>query len=362
MNYIFDKNHRQQGDILVVSRESKIFVASSIPEILLKPTPSSGINTFHDRVINGFNGYDESTINNGQKMLTAAADVNNPNWFVVVRTPIKDAYKDLHHKLYLTVAGGVFVSFMVLLTITFVLFLFFSPLRKAAKAVKKMVEKTQPLTQIKIYKNDEIGDLIAGFNLLIDMVNERNINLKKANTVLESLSQTDGLTGISNRRSFDQRLNNSWKAQTRNQQPLTLLLIDIDYFKKYNDAYGHIAGDDCLKKVTESIQSNVNRFTDFFARYGGEEFVILLQDNIENSIKVAEKVRIAVSNLQIEHKDSSFKYLTISLGVASVIPKFNVDPVGLIEKADQALYQSKANGRNRYEVYKKPDAENIVKP
>ena len=351
MDYIFDKNHRQQGEIIVASRDDEIFVASSNPALLLTSTPPLGENKFHDAVMNGFNGYDESTINDGNVMLTAVADINEPNWFVIIRTPIDIAYKSLNESFYSAIINGVLVSVMALFTISFTLFLFFTPLKNAAKSVKKMVENTQPLTQIKMYKNDEVGELITGFNLLIDMVNERNVNLKKANLVLESLSQTDELTQIANRRYFDQTLSQAWRIQGRHQEPLTLLLIDIDYFKKYNDAYGHLAGDDCLKNVTKAIQKTINRPTDFFARYGGEEFVILLFSDIKEGAIIAEKARLAVSDLQIEHKDSQCKMLTISLGVASVIPQITSDPVELIEKADQALYQGKANGRNRYEIF-----------
>jgi len=351
MDYVYDKNYRQQGDILVVSRKKGFFIGSSDPTYLLQPTPLLGVNKFHDAVMNGFNGYDESIINGTQVMLTAAADVDFPDWFVVVRTPIEEAYKDLYDQLYSTIINGVLVSIIALVTITFILFLFFFPLRSAAKSVKNMVENNKPLTHIKIYKNDEIGDLILGFNSLIDMVNERNLNLEKANSVLESLSQTDGLTGIANRRCFDEKLDVVWRVQTRNQQPLTLILIDIDYFKKYNDTYGHTDGDECLKNVTKSIQSILNRPTDFFARYGGEEFVMLLRGGKKEGAEIAERARLAVSNLQIEHKQSHFKHLTISLGVVTVIPQFGIDPVELIKKADQALYLSKANGRNRYEIY-----------
>lgn len=352
MDYIFDENHRQQGDVIVVSRDKEIIVASSNSTHILKPTPPLGRNDFHDSVMNGFNGHSQSTIN-GSDMLTAAADVgiDKLNWFVVVRTPVNVAYSNLLDSLYFAIINGVLVSFITFLTITFSLFVFFTPLRKAAKCVNGMVEKNRSLSNIKIYKNDEIGDLIKGFNTLIEMVNEKNINLNRANAELESLSQTDGLTGVANRRYFDETLHHAWRVQARNQQPLTLLLIDIDYFKKYNDTYGHTVGDDCLKKVTGAIQSTINRPTDFFARYGGEEFVILLQGNIKEGVAIAEKVQHAVKKLNIEHRYSTFKHLTISSGVASVIPQFNSDSVELIKKADQALYQSKANGKNRYECY-----------
>lgn len=355
MDYVFDGNHRQQGDILVISRNDEKIIASSDSKLLLKPTFSLGENKFHDAVMSGFNGYDQFITSNGVGMLTAAADINEPNWFVIVRTPIDEAYKSLNNDFNSTIINGVLVSIVTLLTITFALFVFFTPLRKAAKSVKKMVENTQPLTHIQIYKNDEIGRLITGFNLLIDMVNERNKNLNKTNQALESLSQTDGLTEIANRRYFDQTLNYAWRVQIRSQQPLTLLLIDIDHFKQYNDTYGHIAGDECLKNVTKAMQNTIKRPTDFFARYGGEEFVILLQGDIKEGGIVAEKVRQSISDLQIEHKNSSYNFLTISLGIASIIPQVNSDSVELIKKADQALYQSKANGRNRYEFFKDDD-------
>jgi len=351
MDYVFDANHRTQGEILIVSREKSIFIGTSNPDFLLKPTSVLGENQFYNAVLNGFNGYDHSTIDTDVVMLTAAADINVPDWFVVVRTPIDQAYKILNDDFYSSIISGVAVSFLALITITLTLFLFFTPLRNAAKSVKEMLGNTQTLTKIKIYKNDEIGELITGFNLLIEMVNERNLNLKKTNTVLESLSQTDGLTGAANRRHFDETLQQAWRVQTRYQQPLTLLLIDIDYFKKYNDTHGHIAGDDCLKNVTKAIQGVINRPTDFFARFGGEEFVLLLQGDLKEGSLVAEKARLAVSDLQIEHSGATCQYLTISLGVASLIPQLHQDPVELIKQADQALYQSKENGRNRYEFY-----------
>lgn len=352
MDYVFDKNHRAQGDILVISRTSEVFVASSIPTLLLTSTPKRGSNKLHDAMMNGFNGYDQSTDTYNEKMLIAAADINTPDWFVVVRTPIKSAYKNLNSRLKTAIFNGVIVSLITVLTITLALFLFFTPLRKAAKSVKKMVEDDQPLTHIKSYKNDEIGALITGFNSLIDMVNERNTNLEQANGILESLSQTDGLTGVANRRHFDQTLRHTWRVHIRHQQPLTLLLIDIDYFKKFNDTYGHIAGDDCLKLVAKTLQRVINRPTDFFARYGGEEFIIIIEGDIKEGVTIAEKARLAISQLQLAHSESDYNHITISLGIASVVPQLNSVPIELIQKADDALYKSKDNGRNCYECYK----------
>ena len=351
MEYIFKQNFSERSDILVVSRSSQTFLASSQPSLLLKPMPKKEMVGFFSEVMGGLNGYGNMVNDAGESMLTAAADINSPDWFVMVRAPVKKVYQTINESLRVAIINGLIVSFSVFLTITFFLYLFFNPLKEAAKSVKNMVLHKKTLSHIKGYKNDEIGDLIIGFNAVIDMVNERNDKLEKSNAMFESLSQIDGLTKAFNRRWLDYTLNQLWQAKTRSQAPLTLLLIDVDYFKKFNDAYGHIAGDDCLIKIAKTIQETLCRPTDFFARYGGEEFVILLESDIEEGFEVAEKVRLAISHLKITHSESSYKYVTISLGVASVIPKLNSKPIELLKQADLALYESKEGGRNRYESY-----------
>ena len=349
MGYVFDENYRKNSDILVLSRVDNIFLASSEPSRLLKPTPEIGSNLFHDKVMNGFNGYGDLVNSQGKKIFAAAANINSPDWFVVIRTPASVIYQELNTSLRTAIINGVIASFLGFIAITFFLSLFFTPLTHAVKTIKKMVLPNQSLFHIKDYKNDEIGDLIRGFNLLVDKVNERSDTLKKANAALESLSQTDGLTEIFNRRWFDETLTQRWRVNTRNQQPLTLLMIDIDYFKKFNDTYGHLAGDDCLKRVAQIIQKSMHRPSDFFARYGGEEFVILLNGNIEEGTAIAEKVLLAVSNLNITHTGSHYHHVTVSLGLASIVPQLNSKSDDLVKQADIALYQSKENGRNRYE-------------
>ena len=352
MEYIFDKDFSERSDILVISRTNQIFLASSDPNLVLKATPKEGMDAFLDEVMRGFNGYGHTVTLVEGEMLAATADINSSDWFVMVRTPVAKVYQIINESLRAAIINGIIVSFSVFLVIMFFLFFFFNPLKKAAESVRKMVLQKKSLTHIKGYKKDEIGDLIIGFNAAIDMVNERNDKLEKSNAVLESLSQVDGLTEIFNRRWLDKTLNHLWLVKTRSQQPLTLLLIDIDEFKKFNDTYGHIAGDDCLKKVAQTIQETINRPTDFLARYGGEEFVILLESDIKEGALVAEKVRLAVSNLNISHSESSYKHVTISLGIASMTPQLNIKSVELIKQADLALYQSKEHGRNRCECYK----------
>ena len=176
--------------------------------------------------------------------------------------------------------------------------------------------------------------------------------LEEANERLKRLASLDGLTGVANRRSFDERIELEWIRAIRNAQPLALIMIDIDYFKPYNDRYGHQAGDDCLKKVASLITSTIHRAADLAVRYGGEEFAVLLPDTcVEDAWRVAEKIRSVVEAEQIEHSGvKKNNFVTISLGVASKIP-VKMEKFGhLVEAADKALYRAKSEGRNRVET------------
>jgi diguanylate cyclase (GGDEF)-like protein len=174
--------------------------------------------------------------------------------------------------------------------------------------------------------------------------------LEIAKNELEALSHCDGLTGISNRRYFDKALEREWNAAFRDQKSLSLILFDIDYFKKYNDTYGHLAGDDCLRQIVTAISSIVKRPRDTFARYGGEEFAVLLPDtDLIGASYCAENIRSAILNLNIIHSSSEVSpYVTTSLGTSTITPNCEVStPQQLIKEADLALYQAKNEGRNR---------------
>lgn len=175
--------------------------------------------------------------------------------------------------------------------------------------------------------------------------------LDEANRELTRLSAVDGLTGIANRRSFDEALQREWRRAARRGSPVSLLIADVDYFKDFNDGYGHQRGDDCLKKVARVIASRLRRPTDLAARYGGEEFVVVLPETDESgAVEVAEGMRRAVEAESIKHDFSAVApFLTISIGVASMIPERN-DEDGfrdLLAQADTALYRAKRAGRNR---------------
>lgn len=166
---------------------------------------------------------------------------------------------------------------------------------------------------------------------------------------LRTLSMRDGLTGINNRRSFDEGFEKEWRRGLRHLKPLSLIMLDIDFFKRYNDTYGHQAGDICLKRVAECLATSVQRAGDLVARYGGEEFVVLLPETLSgHAEQVAEQIRQNVLQLAVPHDTSeAAKVVTISLGVAGLVPQAGQSSEQLLKLADQALYAAKASGRNR---------------
>jgi diguanylate cyclase (GGDEF)-like protein len=183
----------------------------------------------------------------------------------------------------------------------------------------------------------------------IDRRGQAESALKLANYKLERLAYLDGLTQISNRRSFDERFLQEWKRARRNKTALSIVLCDVDYFKKYNDTYGHILGDECLCTIAQALASVVCRPSDCVARYGGEEFVILLPDtDTTGAIKVAEAMRSKVHSLEITHDASEVsEFVTLSFGVASLIPTGTIPREALLNRADRALYQAKQAGRDQ---------------
>lgn len=177
--------------------------------------------------------------------------------------------------------------------------------------------------------------------------------LTQANLELQKLVNVDGLTQVANRRCFDTRLELEWQRLSREAQPISLILFDIDYFKRYNDSYGHQTGDDCLTLVAQTVKKTLARPADLVARYGGEEFAVILPNTDEKgAITVAEQIRTAVTNLGINHQNSDISdIVTISLGVASLLPTPTQDPSILIKQADIVLYRAKHQGRNQSVIF-----------
>jgi hemerythrin len=195
--------------------------------------------------------------------------------------------------------------------------------------------------------------LVSANASLEERVAERTMALQELNLRLESLSKTDGLLGIANRRHFDERLVLEWRRAARDRHPLSLLMIDIDHFKLYNDHYGHLAGDECLKAVCKVVQSRLKRSPDLLARYGGEELVVILSGtDEEGALVVARKILEALWELDLPHAASPVAgRVTVSIGVATLVPDPKMGSHILVDAADRALYMAKDAGRNRICVH-----------
>lgn len=174
--------------------------------------------------------------------------------------------------------------------------------------------------------------------------------VQQANQELQHLATHDKLTGLANRRYFDDYLDQAWRRLTQECTPLSLVLLDIDYFKAYNDTYGHLAGDACIAQVAMAIRRSIQRSANLAARYGGEEFAIILPNtNLAGAVHAAEQVRLEIAQAHLPHGSiPNHPYITVSLGIASTRPTLGQSPHTLVDQADQALYQAKQQGRNRY--------------
>jgi diguanylate cyclase (GGDEF)-like protein len=239
------------------------------------------------------------------------------------------------------------------------------PIRMLIRATERIIDGNFDIN-IKNGRSDEIGSLINIFNRMILKIKHymadihlANEQLEKANIDLEHkvrertkqlelLSNLDGLTGIANRRKMDNYLHHAWKVAIRDRHPLSLIILDIDCFKNYNDTYGHPAGDDCLKKIVKALSGSLKRSTDFAARYGGEEFVVVLSNTTqEAAAEIAENIRKAVEDLHIPHTTSLVSSsVTISLGLSTLVSFFDTSLPDFIKSADEALYAAKQSGKN----------------
>ncbi|MFD2367887.1 diguanylate cyclase [Pseudoduganella sp. GCM10020061] len=196
---------------------------------------------------------------------------------------------------------------------------------------------------------DDDGELVAVVQTLRDMTDERD-----ARAALELLARRDALTGLANRRCFDDTLQAEWARAQRHKQPLSLLMVDVDNFKQYNDANGHLGGDDCLRRIASAVSSEM-RTNDLVARYGGEEFAVILpNESLKGAAVVAERIRRRVERMQLPNPLSPQRLVTVSIGAATALDASGMDAHELVGIADAALYRAKHLGRNRISL---PQAE-----
>lgn len=238
------------------------------------------------------------------------------------------------------IAALVVLAFYLLIT---------RPLLKVHAAIASVDPEqpgTWPKPQLRHHAGDELGHLVNGLDNLLKAF-QHGLDQRDR---LHQISTIDGLTGIANRWRFDAFLNEEWQRARRSGHSLSVLFIDIDHFKPFNDNYGHVMGDDCLREVARALSRTVSRASDLAARYGGEEFVCVLPDtDIHGALAVAQRIRDAILELGIPHHFSdTHDRITVSIGVASASPtQSDTSPDGLLEAADRRLYQAKTGGRNR---------------
>jgi len=302
-----------------------------------------------------------------KKQLAAFAPVPRTGWMVVNITPLNALNTEVRSIRNKIIVIGV-LCFILALVLSFIIARSISLPLKQLVGVMKATRTGNYLIRMDYEGKDEIALLSQRFNdmaskvhqhneRLEELVAERTRELEQANRQLEALSATDSLTGIANRRRFDEALGGELRRAVRSQKPLSLMMLDVDYFKNYNDRYGHLAGDDCLRAIARVLRTSSRRATDLAARYGGEEFaVIVAESDSANAMQLAENIRDAVTALQIPHEDSPFGCVTCSIGVTAVQVDDSMSTDTLLRLADVALYQAKALGRNRVALSDHPGA------
>ncbi len=204
-------------------------------------------------------------------------------------------------------------------------------------------------------RKDEIGLLAREFNILIEQI-------KSKNEMLAKMARIDAVTGLFNRLDLEERVEIERRYSCRKEKAFSILLLDIDYFKKYNDTYGHVKGDEVLRVVANTIKESILRPHDYTARYGGEEFIVILPESLEaDSVTVAKRILKSVESLKIEHKSSLLekKSISVRIGCLTLVAKKEQTQEFIINMADEALYLAKKRGRDGYAVYKQSSLEEV---
>jgi len=218
------------------------------------------------------------------------------------------------------------------------------------KPIEPEILKSKVKVFLELYRQKKlIEEQASTLDIKITELLETKKQLEDAYRKMESLSALDGLTAIPNRRRFDEFFTKEWLRAKRNKESLSVIMIDIDFFKAYNDSLGHQAGDECLKKVARALTASLNRPSDLVARYGGEEFVAVLTGTDANGARtVGETMRRQIEALAIRHPASEVSpYVTVSVGTSTSSPRLKIRPSDLLDAADRTMYQAKQEGRNR---------------
>ncbi|MBI5602891.1 MAG: diguanylate cyclase [Deltaproteobacteria bacterium] len=358
-------------DFVFIMDQAGTLIAHPSPDLVKQQTNLSNLEIVHRILAGKANGIYSYY---GTSVLGSAVRVERTGWLVVDQVPLSAFLS-----LYVWILGLILlISLMIWLLLLWDLRkqlqrFVISPLERFSRVTNALTagDFTQAgslTAQSTAFA--ELNELAADFQSMSSTLQAREDALRKAkdelevqvsqrtqelvavNKELQQLSSSDGLTGIANRRYFDQVLAQEWQHGIRQGSSLALVMIDIDFFKNYNDVYGHQAGDDCLKQVAGTLKATLRRSVDLAARYGGEEFAAVLPNTeMEGAAFLAEEIRATIEGLGIKHENSSIsKVVTVSVGVAAVIPIMGTQPSMIIAPADQALYKAKHEGRNRVRI------------
>ena len=354
------------GYAYIVNREGKVIIH---PDQGLIDNGADESSLFHIKeAISGQTGWMEYDYDN-EKRIAAYSYVPSTKWGVIVQQPLDEAMGNainIKIKSILIMISMAVIAILMALAIAGALA---RPIAEISKATNRLSQGDLTV-KLKVMSSDEIGQLATNFNNMINQllkrdealglaheelenqVKKRTEELMIANAELQRISFLDGLTGIANRRYFDEFLEREWQRSKRDNTSLALIMLDVDYFKNYNDTYGHIVGDECLKIIADILKTTIKRSTDLVVRYGGEEFAIVLPDtNVQGARMVGERIRSSIEKLGIQHKTSPINgIVTASLGIAVAVTAKDTLPIKIVAAADEALYQAKQSGRNQVKV------------
>jgi diguanylate cyclase (GGDEF)-like protein len=299
------------------------------------------------RLASGARSFSEIDLD-GERRIFAATPLNDKGTMLVVGLRESDVLSNINQQVVIAYGSLALVTLIVLLAA------WFGGDRFIARPIQALVSMASAVgsgdyaaRKLPLRIPEEFRPLTAAIRSMAERLSERETAMKRANEHLGRLAQFDALTGLANRGSFDAQLLAEHEHARVSGEPLAVLLIDVDHFKAFNDLYGHVAGDACLREVAQAI-AQVVRGGDFAARYGGEEFVVVGRGmNTDMALAVAARLNAAVRALKVPHERSPHRLVTISIGIASAIPQQGDLPERLVEEADVALYAAKKQGRDR---------------
>jgi diguanylate cyclase (GGDEF)-like protein len=339
---LMEGRNQSGGGLLLISPQDKLFVGSTDPTLLFKPTPPAGVNHLHDRAMDGFRGSGLTTYAKGLEEISAMASVPSTGWFVVARLPATQGLVVVSQVQSFLIQRGALIRLITIVIFGSMMAWLLRPLFRSAALADHMTLGATPLAPLPVVRDDEIGLLTAAFNrLLAKLVNQQ--------VELERLAHHDELTGLPNRKLLIDRIQQALARARRQGTQVAVLFMDLNGFKLVNDTLGHDAGDEVLREISRRLLTTV-RQADTLARLGGDEFVLLMPDLAEGAsagvFVLAQKCIDAVAQpLYVRGSEQRF---SVSVGIA--VQGGDGTPESLLAAADKAMYEAKHKGPGHYSI------------